>query len=73
VEEQATRALLGPAFGNPDYAAATARVKAIPGYREMFRKAFPGEQDPVMQDNWGKAIGAYESRGEITTGPFHGR
>jgi cytochrome c peroxidase len=60
VEEQAKKALLGPAFGAPDYAAAMARVKAIGGYAEMFRAAFPGEAEPVTEDNWAKAIGAYE-------------
>ena len=52
--------LLGPAFGNPDFPTAMARVKAIPGYAAMFREAFPGEADPISEDNWGKAIGAYE-------------
>ena len=37
-----------------------ARVKAIGGYTEMFRAAFPGEAEPVTEDNWAKAIGAYE-------------
>jgi cytochrome c peroxidase len=37
-----------------------ARVKAIPGYAAMFQQAFPGAADPVSEDNWGKAIGAYE-------------
>jgi cytochrome c peroxidase len=60
VEEQAKRSLLGPGFANPDYPTAMARVKAIPGYAAMFREAFPGEADPVSEDNWGKAIGAYE-------------
>jgi cytochrome c peroxidase len=61
VEDQAKQALLGPpSFGDPDYAAAMAKIKAIPRYPEMFRKAFPGEQDPVTPDNWAKAIGAYE-------------
>jgi cytochrome c peroxidase len=60
VEAQATKALLGPGFGNPDNAAAVERVKAIAGYSELFRKAFPGESDPVTVENWGKAIGAYE-------------
>jgi cytochrome c peroxidase len=60
VEEQAGKALLGPGFGNVDNAAAMARVKAIPGYAELFRKAFPDETDPVTVENWGKAIGAYE-------------
>jgi cytochrome c peroxidase len=60
VEEQAKNALLGPGFANPDYATAMARVKAIPGYTELFKKAFPGAADPVTADNWGKAIGAFE-------------
>jgi cytochrome c peroxidase len=60
VEEQATRALLGPGFGNPDYPTAMARVKAIPGYAALFHQAFPGDADPISEDNWGKAIGAYE-------------
>jgi cytochrome c peroxidase len=61
VEDQAEQALIGPpSFGDPDYATAMAKIKAIPGYSQMFRKAFPGEKDPVTQDNWGKAIGAYE-------------
>jgi cytochrome c peroxidase len=58
-EEQAKQALLG-AFGNPDFAAAIARVKSIAGYAEMFQQAFPGEAEPVSADNCGKAIGAYE-------------
>ena len=60
VEEQAKRALLGPAFGNSDYPTAIARVKAIPGYAALFQQAFPGEANPISEDNWGKAIGAYE-------------
>jgi len=61
VEDQASRAPTGPAsFGNPDNASAMAKVKAIPGYTELFQKAFPAEPDPVTIGNWGKAIGAYE-------------
>jgi cytochrome c peroxidase len=60
LEEQAKRSLLGLGFRNPDYPTAMARVKAIPGYNQEFREAFPGEADPVSEDNWGKAIGAYE-------------
>jgi len=60
VEAQAGKALLGPGFANADNAAAVARMKAIPGYSELFRKAFPDEADPVTVENWGKAIGAYE-------------
>ena len=69
VEEQAKHALLGLGIASPDYATAMARVKAIPGYTELFKKAFPGEADPVTEDNWGKAIGAYE-RTLVTPSPF---
>jgi cytochrome c peroxidase len=60
VEDQAKRSLLGPGFGNSDFPTAMARLKAIPGYAPMFRDAFPGEAEPITEDNWGKAIGAYE-------------
>ncbi|MEZ2141843.1 cytochrome c peroxidase [Bradyrhizobium sp. DN5] len=61
VEDQATQALISPtSFGNPDYASAMERMKTVSGYSEMFEKAFPGEQDPVTPENWGKAIGSYE-------------
>lgn len=69
VEEQAVKALVSPlAYGNKDYDAAEARMRALP-YREMFEKAFPGEAEPVTAQNWGKAIGAYE-RTLITPAPF---
>src|SRR6476659_711288 len=61
VEEQAVKALISPlAYGNADYAAAEARLRAITAYRPMFEKAFPGEAEPMTVENWGKAIGAYE-------------
>lgn len=61
VEDQASRAPTGPAsFGNPDNASAMAKVKVIPGYIELFQKAFPAESDPVTIGNWGNAVGAHE-------------
>ncbi len=61
VEDQATQALIGPpSFGNPDYLSTMKRIKAIPGYSDLFQKAFPGEEDAVTPQNWGKAIGSYE-------------
>lgn len=70
VEEQAVRALFSPlAYGNADAAAAEKRLRALPGYRPMFEKAFPGETEPVTVENWGKAIGAYE-RTLITPAAF---
>jgi cytochrome c peroxidase len=70
VEDQATKALIGPpSFGEPDFAAAMAKLAAIEGYRPLFEKAFPGEKSPITADNWGKAIGAYE-RTLVTPSPF---
>ena len=61
VEDQATKALVGPpSFGEPNFQAAMDKIKAIPNYGEMFRKAFPDDKDPVTPENWGRAIGAYE-------------
>ncbi len=36
-------------------------LKSMPGYVEMFKKAFPGEEDPVTFDNMAKAIEAFEA------------
>jgi cytochrome c peroxidase len=70
VEDQATKALIGPpSFGNPSFDAAMAKLKAIPGYAPLFAKAFPGQSDPITPENWGKAIGAYE-RTLVTPSPF---
>ncbi len=70
VEDQAMQALIGPpSFGDPDYATAMVKLKAIPGYSELFSKAFPSENDPVTQENWAKAIGAYE-RTLVMPSPF---
>ncbi|MHB8249511.1 MAG: cytochrome-c peroxidase [Acidithiobacillus sp.] len=70
VEDQATQALVGPpSYGNPDYPAAMAKVEAIPGYSPLFQQAFPGEENPVTPQNWGRAIGAYE-RTLVTPSPF---
>ncbi len=70
VEDQATQALVGPpSFGEPGYEAAMAKLKSIPGYKEMFAQAFPGVSNPVTPQNWGLAIGAYE-RTLVTPAPF---
>jgi len=69
VEDQATRALVGPpSFGLPDYAAAVTRLRSL-GYESQFRSAFPQDSQPVTAENWGKAIGAYE-RTLLTPSPF---
>lgn len=61
VEDQAKQALLGaPSFGMPSYEAAEARLRAIPGYRSLFEKAFPDESEPVTAGNFALAVGAFE-------------
>lgn len=65
VEEQATGPILNPVeMGMPDEknVVAELRLEASPGYVAMFKKAFPGEKDPVSFANVGKAIGAFERR-----------
>lgn len=61
LEEQAEKALLGPAsFGNPDAATAMGKLKAVPAYAEAFKNAFPDDAEPIASKNWGRAIAAYE-------------
>lgn len=68
VEEQAKGPILNPIeMGMPNAEAVVTRLKAIPGYREAFAKAFPGEANPLSYDNVGRAIGAFE-RGLMTPG-----
>src|ERR1700716_2807168 len=58
VEDEGKEGRISPfTFINPDYASAMARIKALPGYADLFRKEFPGAPDPVTPDSWAKAIG----------------
>jgi cytochrome c peroxidase len=36
-------------------------LKSIPGYMPLFKKAFPGEKDPVTFDNMAKSIEVFEA------------
>ncbi|MGA9824404.1 MAG: cytochrome-c peroxidase, partial [Methylocystis sp.] len=61
LEDQAEKSLTGAAsFGNPDFAAVKAKLLEIPGYKEAFAKAFPGDPDPVSSKNFGLAVAAFE-------------
>lgn len=63
VEEQAKGPVMNPVeMAMPDEKTVIATLKSIPQYVEMFRKAFPGEKDPVTYDNMAKAIGAFERK-----------
>lgn len=63
VEEQAKGPVLNPIeMAGGDAAAVESRLKAVPGYREMFAQAFPGQEQPVTFDNMAIALGAFERR-----------
>jgi len=61
VEEQALGPILNPVeMAQPNEERVIATLKSIPEYVERFKKAFPGEEDPVTFKNVGIAIGAFE-------------
>lgn len=61
LSEQAKGPILNPKeMALPSAEAAVARLKAVPGYRAAFAKAFPGQKDALSYDNVGKAIAAFE-------------
>jgi cytochrome c peroxidase len=53
----------------PSAAAVERMLRSVPGYLEPFRRAFPGDADPVTFENVGRAIGAFERR-LSTPGPW---
>lgn len=61
VEAQAKGPILNPkekASPSPEFV--VDRIKSIPEYVELFKKAFPGESDPITYDNITKSIAAFE-------------
>ncbi len=70
VEDQARQSVTGPpSFGMPSNEAVEKKLIEIKGYMELFKKAFPGEADPITVENLAKAIGAFE-RTLVTPSPF---
>src|SRR5512141_3480038 len=55
---------------NNDPARLVATLKSIPGYAPVFRKAFPGEADPITFDNVAKAIEVFEATLLTPDAPF---
>ncbi len=53
-----------------DPARLVATLKSIPGYGPAFRKAFPGEGDPITFDNVAKAIEVFEATLLTPDAPF---
>ena len=63
VEAQAKGPVLNPVeMALPDAEFAVRVLRSIPGYRPLFEAAFPGEEEPVTYDNFGRAIGAFERK-----------
>jgi len=61
VEDQARQSVTGPpSFGMPSNEGVEKKLKEIKGYMGLFKKAFPGESNPVTVDNFAKAVGAFE-------------
>src|SRR5512146_2512298 len=64
----------GPVQAGVEMANAPARVvetlRSIPGYRPLFAKAFPADQDPISFDNVAKAIEAFEATLLTPDAPF---
>jgi cytochrome c peroxidase len=70
VEDQARQSVIGPpSFGMPSYEAVEKRLRELKGYLDLFKEAFPGENNPVTVDNFAKAVGAFE-RTLVTPSPF---
>lgn len=61
VEEQAKGPILNPvemAMADEDTVIRT--LKSIPGYHDLFKAAFPGDEEPITYENMAIAIGAFE-------------
>jgi cytochrome c peroxidase len=70
LEEQALGPLTNPIeMGMPSHDAVMERINKIPGYVEAFKKAFPKEASPNIQ-NLGKAIASYERTLITPNSPF---
>lgn len=63
VEEQAKGPVLNPVeMAMPDEKSVVAVLTSMPEYVALFKKAFPGEPQPVTYNNMAKAIGAFERK-----------
>ena len=57
-------------MGMPNHGLAVSRVNAIKGYQELFKKAHPGQKDPINIDNLAGAIAKFEETLETLDSPF---
>lgn len=61
LEQQAGGPIVNPIEMASPEAHVAEQLKGVPGYREAFEKAFPGESDPITLGNVRKAIAAFEA------------
>lgn len=70
LEQQAGGPIVNPVeMGSPEHHVAE-QLMGIPGYREYFAKAFPGEANPIKLANVQKAIAVFEARLITPDAPF---
>jgi len=63
VEEQAKGPVMNPVeMAMPSEKQVLAVLKSMPEYVDAFKRAFPGEKDPISYENMAKAIGAFERK-----------
>lgn len=71
LEEQAVGPLTNPVeMGMESHDAVMKRVAKIPGYLDMFKKAFPKDKNPQTIDNLAKAIASFERTLVTPDSPF---
>lgn len=61
LEQQAGGPMVNPVEMAAPQAHVTEQLKGVPGYRDPFAKAFPGESDPITLANAQKAIAVFEA------------
>lgn len=60
--EQAKGPILNPVeMAMPSEQAVVKKISSIEEYKDLFKKAFPNEKDPITYENIAKAIAAFES------------
>lgn len=70
LEQQAGGPIVNPVeMASPEPHVAE-QIKGIPGYREAFEKAFPGESNPILLGNVQKAIALFEATLITPNAPF---
>ncbi len=70
LKEQAGGPIVNPVEMGMTKERAIEELKGIPGYVDAFKKAFPGEADPIQYDNIGKAIAVFEATLITPDSPF---